>query len=162
MLEHMKNLLRLAVLVIGTLAIIGYTFESEPFKNAARRLAASPLPIVFSRFGSQENFTGRILVSYTEKDGGNVEKELRPEDFKIAGPYARRGVYVGIYSIGAHTDIERPRQEILAIMKRGICGGGPLADLLKIPDDVQTVRMKIEPREETATAEEFTIGCSNV
>jgi len=101
-------LARVLVLALGSLAVLSYLIGQEGLRTYSIVSVTSPLPIVFSRYGSQENYGSVVTVRYVEQDGQAAEKQLKPDDFKIAGPYSRRAVYVGIFALGVEADKERP------------------------------------------------------
>ncbi len=134
-----RNLLALALLVLGSLQMIGYLLGLKGVRGVGLVSTASPLPKVFSDARGLETFASGAMV-YETPGGEAVVETITPEYYqRLRGPYWRRNVYGAALSYGPRL----PREIWESIFCYGLQPGGPMHVEFGIPDDAQRVRVEI-------------------
>ncbi len=138
-----RNWLALALLVLGSLQMLGYLLRIDVVRGVGAVSTASPLPKVFSDAKGLETFASGFAMVYETPGGVEVVEPITPEYYqRLRGPYWRRNVYGAALSYGPRL----PREIWEAIFCYGLQPGGPMHVEFEIPDDARRVRVEIETR----------------
>lgn len=128
-----------ALVVIGLARVLG-VLAIPPLYSLGEQFAASPLPIVFGRFGSIDTFSRRFAVELAMTDGSRV---VVPGGAafkqKLNGPFTRVKLYADAV---AFTDVVSERRRA-AVLTHLFCRGGPLVRELEIPGDVARITVQL-------------------
>lgn len=148
-----------AVLVLGSLQMVGWATGLTAIQRLGQLTAASPLPLVFSSHQGWESFTPRFFIDVKYVDGQTEHVHVDPAVYtRLPGPYNRRNVYGAVMSFGPLLVEGKKRAMRDAVFHYAFCHGGPLARLSKRPNDVVGAIVSAEPRNGAPWREEIACG----
>lgn len=127
-----QNLAALALLVLGSLQMVGYATRSERLRAIAAASALAPLPGAFADVDGFEAFASALALSY--RDAGGTPRDLRvtPERYaQLDGPDERRRVYGAALFYAPRL----PESLWMSVYCHGMAPGGPLRAALALRDD---------------------------
>lgn len=114
----MRKALYIAVIVIGSLQMIGYLTGFKPLRGLGAVTCSSPLPLVFGEVKGVETYAADFFVRYTTAGGQDTMIQITPEMYsQLRGPYNRRNVYGAAISYGPVL----PENIWQPILQHGIC-----------------------------------------
>jgi len=133
----------LALLLVGSLQMVGDACGILPLKAIGAALTASPLPKVFSDVRGLETFASDFTLLMTSPSGQQVSLPLTPEVYhRLRGPYNRRNVYGAALSYAPRL----PRALWESVCCYGLVRPGPLLRELELPPDATQLQVRIETR----------------
>ena len=143
-----------ALLVLGSLQMIGYAAGSRALRGLGAASAVSPLPKVFSDVNGLETFASEFVLHYRRSDGARDSVRITPEVYgRLGGPYNRRNVYGAALSYAPRL----PEPLWTAVYCYGMVPGGPLRRELGFRSDDTgfsiTIRTRTRGRSDTWTFE---------
>ena len=164
----MKSTLAAAALVVvGTLQMIGDVANAPAIKAAGAISHASPAPKVFTAQSGFETFSSRFYIDWSDAAGTYRSIELTPREYRrLAGPYNRRNAYGAALSY-APVLAANPKTRAMhaSVTQYAFCGDAPVLRELGIrAEDVRgPLRLRLEPREAKSSAPawqtRFSITC---
>lgn len=81
------------VLLIGHISIFGKLIDNELIQGLGFMTAASPLPLVFSKFRGIEGFASQFRVNYINSGQAEI-MAITPQNYQsLKGPYNRRNAF---------------------------------------------------------------------
>jgi hypothetical protein len=132
-----------ALLVLGSLQMLGDAAGIAPLKGIGAALAASPLPKVFTDVRGLETFASEFTLLATLPSGQEIALPITPEVYRrLGGPYNRRNVYGAALSYAPRL----PRRLWEAVFCYGLRRGGPLRSELGVPAEAAHLRVRIATR----------------
>jgi hypothetical protein len=132
-----------ALLVLGSLQMLGDAAGIAALKGIGAALAASPLPKVFTDVRGLETFASEFTLLATLPAGREMALSITPEVYRrLGGPYNRRNVYGAALSYAPR--LPRPLWE--AVFCYGLRRGGPLRRELGVPAEAAQLRVRIATR----------------
>jgi hypothetical protein len=89
-----RNIAAAALLVVGSLQMIGYAIGNRVLLGLGAATAVAPLPKVFSDVRGLEPFASTFTLHYWRARGAVDEIVVTPELYRrLKGPYNRRNAY---------------------------------------------------------------------
>ncbi|HEV3459228.1 MAG TPA: hypothetical protein VHG32_21955 [Thermoanaerobaculia bacterium] len=132
-----------ALLVLGSLQMVGDATGLTALKGIGAALAASPLPKVFSDVRGLETFASEFTLLATLPAGKEIELPITPELYRrLGGPYNRRNVYGAALSYAPRL----PQPLWQAVFCHGLGPAGPLRRELGVPAGATHLRVRIATR----------------
>jgi hypothetical protein len=132
-----------ALLVLGSLQMVGDAAGIAPLKGIGAALTASPLPKVFTDVRGLETFASEFTLLATLPSGRELTLPITPEVYRrLGGPYNRRNVYGAALSYAPR--LPRPLWE--AVFCFGLGSEGPLRRELGVPAGARHLRVRIATR----------------
>ncbi len=132
-----------ALLVLGSLQMVGDASGIAALKGIGAALAASPLPKVFTDVRGLETFASEFTLLGTLPAGRELVLPITPEVYRrLGGPYNRRNVYGAALSYAPRL----PRSLWEAVFCYGLGRGGPLRRELGVPAGARHLRVRIATR----------------
>jgi hypothetical protein len=132
-----------ALLVLGSLQMLGDAAGIAPLKGIGAALAASPLPKVFTDVRGLETFASEFTLLGTLPSGRELALPITPELYRrLGGPYNRRNVYGAALSYAPRL----PRPLWQAVFCYGLGREGPLRRELGVPAGATHLRVRIATR----------------
>lgn len=139
-----RNILAICMLCIGSFQMLGYAVYSRLLRGIGAASGIAPFPKVFSEAEGYEAFAARFCVGGEREDGTRWSRELEPEWYsQMKGPYNRRNVYGASLAFAPKLPAEL-RQTLLDYE---LAPGSALRRELRIPEDVQGLKITIIPRD---------------
>jgi hypothetical protein len=147
-----------AVLVaVGLLGVLAALAGSPRIAGVSRVLVASPMPLVFGRQGGVELTARRFELELLLVDGSSrIERRAPTIQAALRGPFSVTAPYASVLLF--FPIVPEPRRS--AILRRGVCGKGPIAEALALPAPVR--RFQVRTWSELATdepAQSITLEC---
>lgn len=147
-------LLPAALLLLGSLQMLGDAVGSRTLKGAGAATAASPAPKVFTSAEGLETFSTAFTLEWVDRRGAPRTLHVTPARYAhVEGPYNRRNAYGAVVAYGPvlATDPEAAPMW-RAAAQHGVCGQRPLLRELGVdPASVRDpVRIRYRPREGAA------------
>jgi hypothetical protein len=140
-----------ALVLIGSLQIVGDLAGSTPLRAVGAATHASPAPKVFTSQGGYETFSARFFIEWRSVDGTRHALELTPEVYRrLRGPYNRRNAYGAALSYGPVLAANpRTRPMLRQVTRYAFCAHAPLLEELGIQaaDPAYPLRVRLEPRD---------------
>lgn len=163
-----KGLAAAALIVLGTLQMVGDLSGWQAARALGAATHASPAPKVFTAQAGYETFSARFFVDWQENDGTRHSLELTPQVYRrLEGPYNRRNAYGAALSYApVLASNPRTRPMLEQVTQFGFCGDARLLRELQIPAGriVYPVIVRLEPREGASSAatwqRTFRIDCT--
>jgi hypothetical protein len=152
-----------ALLALGVAQMTGDVTGCFPLRAIAAATAASPAPRVFTRVGTQEPFSARFVLEWTDPAGRARSLTLTPETYaRVRGPYNRRNVYGAAVAGGpvlANDPVLGPLFRTVA--RQALCGEAPLlAELAPGQGPYEALRVRLEPaRSATPAPPALEVSC---
>lgn len=134
------------LLLLGSMNMIGYIFDSNNMKNIAYISTSSPLPFVFTSYNDVETFSLHHELNLEYKNGTNSAILLDHKLYsKLKGPYNRRNVIGAAFSHGAFFTDKRMLEIRDQIFYWGFCEG-QLLDEFGIDKGLNKVTINIKSK----------------
>jgi len=146
-----------ALVALGLLGVLSALAGSTQIAGLSRTLVASPLPLVFGRQGGVELPARRFELELLLADGSTrIERRAPVLQAGLRGPFTVRAPYASVLLF--FPIVPEPRRS--ALLRRGVCGEGPIAEALALPAPVR--RFEVRTWSELATdepEESITLEC---
>jgi hypothetical protein len=120
-----------ALVLIGTIQMIGDLTGSRVLKGIGAATTASPQPKVFTAQDGFETYASRFWLSWLDAAGERVDVPLDQARYdRLAGPYNRRNAYGAIISYAPvlqQSDVTRPM--LTSALEYALCRSELLAEM---------------------------------
>ena len=135
-----QNLAALALLIAGSMQMIGYAMRSDTVRAVAAASAFAPLPGDFADVDGFEAFASELTLGYRDAAGATHELRLTPERYaRLGGSDERRRVYGTALFYAPRL----PESLWMSVYCHGMEAGGPLRRALELSDDDARVAITI-------------------
>lgn len=139
-----RNVLAMILLATGFLQMAGYLTQSRVQRGIGLASGVAPFPKVFCEADGYEAFAAGFTVEGSYADGNPWERKLDAEWYsQLRGPYNRRNVYGAALAFAPRLP-EALRDELL---EKSLSPGAAMRRELGIPEDLQNLRVRINPRD---------------
>ncbi len=138
-----RNRIAIIVLIVGLMQMAGYLVGSLPLRGLGAASGIAPFPKVFCEAEGYEGFAAKFAIEGMREDGSPWALALDPESYsQIRGPYNRRNVYGAAFAYAPRL----PEDFRRALLAEALAPGSAMRRELKVPEDLQEVRIVITPR----------------
>jgi len=156
--RRLRTLLRrtpaVLLLCLGFSQIAGVAMGSEALRGIGALSVAAPLPLVFTQFRGFETFATTFDFEVDTADGARVSGPITPAlSAALGGPYNRRNPYGAVLSYGPALDRPNERRLVDAVLRYGLCHGGPFARALGLSSPVLRGHLRVHGQTAAAQTE---------